>query len=185
MRPTESHPYTDGFRVVDEINTHNYSRVARGGSHGQPFFEFQDEETEALQRGRTVHIEVDDDEIDQCQTILAHFIEWLEHEDQREYVELMEPLWVNNLRDISEALPWMAGKPLYKEQYLRPMFNDLVFLSQTLGANQEGSDSDGFDEAWLSATPHGFSRSPREYVRRIIRTGMACVAFAEDEEGHD
>ena len=24
MRPTESHPYTDGFRVVDEINTHNY-----------------------------------------------------------------------------------------------------------------------------------------------------------------
>ena len=24
VRPAESHPYTDGFRVVDEINTHNY-----------------------------------------------------------------------------------------------------------------------------------------------------------------
>lgn len=29
-------------------NTHNFSRVARGGSHGQPDFEFQSEEEERL-----------------------------------------------------------------------------------------------------------------------------------------
>ena len=54
--PPSSDPgaYRGGHEGMN--NTHNFSRVARGGSHGQPFFEFQDEETEQLLGAQYVKI---------------------------------------------------------------------------------------------------------------------------------